>query len=283
MMRPMVLQFVPSPPILVAAVAGNASATVSFTNSYTGGSPVTSYTVTSIPDGITATGTHSPIVVNGLTNGTAYMFTVTATNAVGTSPASLPSNTVTPATVPGAPVIGTAVGGNAQATVNFSPPATNGGSPVLSYTATSTPGSFTKTGPASPLIVTGLGNGVPYTFRVTATNAIGTGVPSAASNSVTPKTTLAGPSNLQATAIATNYVTLSWTNNANNQTGFLVWRSNNGGQTWSQVGGTPTTTATTYRVLNLTTQTRYLFRVQAYTSSGPTVSAFSNILSVTTR
>jgi hypothetical protein len=89
---------VPGAPTQVTAVAGNAQATVSFTPpDSNGGSPITSYTVTSNPDNITAVGTSSPITLIGLTNGTPYTFTVTATNAVGTSPASLPSNMVTPA------------------------------------------------------------------------------------------------------------------------------------------------------------------------------------------
>ncbi len=83
----------------------NQQATVSFTTpADDGGSAITGYTVTSTPDGITATGAASPIVVTGLTNGTEYTFTVHATNAVGNSVESAASNAVTPAaTVPGAP------------------------------------------------------------------------------------------------------------------------------------------------------------------------------------
>jgi len=86
---------VPDAPTQVTAVSGNGQATVSFTAPAPNGSPITLYTVTSNPGGITATGTASPIIMTGLMNGTAYSFTVTATNAVGTGPASAPSNSVT--------------------------------------------------------------------------------------------------------------------------------------------------------------------------------------------
>ncbi|MBV5342835.1 fibronectin type III domain-containing protein, partial [bacterium] len=62
----------------------------------TGASAISGYTVTSNPGGLTATGASSPLVVTGLTNGTAYTFTVTATNTQGTGAASTASNSITP-------------------------------------------------------------------------------------------------------------------------------------------------------------------------------------------
>lgn len=93
--------------------------------------------------------------------------------------------------VPGAPTIGTAsTTASTQATVTFTAP-TDAGIPatITSYTVTSSPGNITATGSASPITVTGLTNGVAYTFTVRATNASGTGPASAASNSVTPSNT----------------------------------------------------------------------------------------------
>ena len=72
--------------------------------------------------GSTGTGTVTSIVASGLTNGTAYTFTVTATNANGTGGASAASNSVTPATVPDAPTIGTVLPGS---DMNWAPAAAN--------------------------------------------------------------------------------------------------------------------------------------------------------------
>lgn len=87
---------------------------------------------------------------------------------------------------PGAPTIGTATAGNAQASVTFTAPGSTGGGPITGYRVTSTPGGITATGAGSPITVTGLTNGVAYTFTVAAQNAGGFGPESAASNSVTP-------------------------------------------------------------------------------------------------
>lgn len=88
-----------APTIGTATATGSTTATVTFTApANDGGSPITQYTATSSPDGITGTLNQAgsgTITVSGLTSGTSYTFTVTATNAVGTSPASAASNSIT--------------------------------------------------------------------------------------------------------------------------------------------------------------------------------------------
>jgi hypothetical protein len=87
--------FAPNPPTNVIATAGDGSATVSWTPSYDGGSPISSYTVTA-SDGSTCVSTTTTCNVTGLVNGNAVTFFVTATNAIGTSGWSDTSAPVTP-------------------------------------------------------------------------------------------------------------------------------------------------------------------------------------------
>jgi hypothetical protein len=91
---------VPDAPTIGTAVAGNGLASVPFTAPLDDGdSPITGYTATSSPGGFIGTlpqAGSGTIVVSGLTNGTAYTFSVTATNAIGTSTSSASSNSVIP-------------------------------------------------------------------------------------------------------------------------------------------------------------------------------------------
>jgi len=175
----------PTAPTAVAAVAGNASATLSWNAPTTNGSSITSYTATSSPAGETCTTSTTSCTLTGLTNGTTYTFTVTATNGVGTGPASSPSNTVTPGGAPGAPTNVAAAAGSGSATISWTAPTTNGSS-ITSYTVTSSPGGETCTTSTNSCTVTGLTSGTYYTFTVLATNGVGTGPASSPSNAVTP-------------------------------------------------------------------------------------------------
>ena len=262
---------VPGAPTAVTAVAGNGAATVSWAApASTGGSPITSYTVTASPGGATSTISGSTsAVVSGLTNGTAYTFVVTAANTVGTGAPSAPSAPVTPSapTVPGAPTSVTAVAGNTSATVSWVAPANNGGSPITSYTVTATPGGATATiSGATSAVVGGLTNGTAYTFVVTAANSVGTGAPSAPSAPVTPSAPTVPGAPTSVTAVAGNTsATVSWVAPASTGgspiTSYTV--------TASPGGATATISGATSAVVGgLTNGTAYTFVVTATNSVG---------------
>ncbi|MBV9919991.1 MAG: hypothetical protein JOY78_03925, partial [Pseudonocardia sp.] len=96
------------------------------------------------------------------------------------------AQTIQAPTAPGTPTIGTATAGFASASVTFT--AATGPGRAASFTATSSPGSFTGTGSASPVLVPGLTAGTSYTFTVHATNHAGSSSESSSSNSITVPT-----------------------------------------------------------------------------------------------
>ncbi|GHT39822.1 hypothetical protein AGMMS49965_06970 [Bacteroidia bacterium] len=182
----------PSQISAVIATAGVEEATVAFAAPNPGSSAITSYTVTS-SGGQTATEAASPITVTGLTAGTSYTFTVTATSADGTSVPSAPSNAVTPTapvtppTPPATPTvtIGSVTPGVENATVEFT--TDNAGKTPTNYTVISTPGNKATPGAGSPITVDGLSADISYTFKVMVDFSDAPSIVSAASTpAVTP-------------------------------------------------------------------------------------------------
>jgi len=92
---------------------------------------------------------------------------------------------LTPINPPGPPANVTATSADGQATVSFTPPSNQGGSPITSYTVTANPGSISVTrsiSPFSPITIAGLTNSTAYIFSVTAANNDGPGPAATATN-----------------------------------------------------------------------------------------------------
>jgi hypothetical protein len=133
-----------------------------------------------------------PIFSDSLIEGN-ETFTITLSSPAGASLGTTTTMTITIidddfATAPGAPANLVATAGNGQAFIAFTPPASDGGSPVVGYIATC--GAVTAPGAGSPINITGLINDTPYNCTIAATNAVGTGTPSAPVQ-VTPSATAA--------------------------------------------------------------------------------------------
>ncbi|MGL5182725.1 fibronectin type III domain-containing protein [Herbaspirillum huttiense] len=101
-----------------------------------------------------------------------------------------------PAVAPGAPTNVVASPGNGSVTGAFTAPADNGGSAITgyqmkAYRASDNAYLGSANGSTSPLTLSGLANGVAVYVTVAAVNAIGVGMPSAVSSSVTPKLAIA--------------------------------------------------------------------------------------------
>jgi hypothetical protein len=132
-----------------------------------------------------------------LTNGTAYNIQIKAVNAIGDGTATA-STSATPAGSPDAPTAVWGAGGNTEVRVTWTAPASNGAAItdyVVQYSSDSglTWSTFSDgTSTTASATVTGLTNGTSYTFKVSATNSIGTGSYSTASSAVTPNTCAIG-------------------------------------------------------------------------------------------
>jgi surface protein len=171
----------PGAPTSVIAVAGEGEATVSWTApSSNGGVAISSYTATSSIGGRTCTA-NSPstsCVVSGLTNGQSYTFTVTATNTIGTSAASIATSAVIPEIAPEAPGVLRAVPGDRQLSIYWRA-GTNTGSAITKYQYTTDNVNWKDlVGLSSPFVLTqdstnaNLINGQDYVVYLRAVNTL---------------------------------------------------------------------------------------------------------------
>jgi len=236
---------VPGAPRNLQAIPGDAQVALNWqAPSNDGGSPVLLYTIyrgnSSGGESFLIT---VPLVTTytdaTVTNGVTYYYQVSATNAIGEGPRSSEVS-VTPATPPGAPQGLSATPGDATVSLTWSPPSSNGGSPITNYRVyrgniSGGETLLTTLGVATSYSDTTVTNGVTYYYEVSALNNVGEG-PRSSEASATPiaSTTVPGaPQDLGAVA-GDATVALAWSSPSSDGgstiTNYRVYRGTISGQ-----------------------------------------------------
>jgi fibronectin type 3 domain-containing protein len=275
----------PGPPTGLSATAGNGQVTLSWKAPVEdGGSAIAGYDVHegTSPGGESGSSVGGLIAgtsytVTGLTNGTTYYFTAVSVNGAGlqSSPSNEASATpVAPVTAPGAPTGLSATAGDAQVTLSWKAPSSDGGEQITSYdvlegsTANFKAGHPVASSSGTSVTVKGLTNGTTYYFEVAAVNGVGAG-PASGSVSATPAAAItapAAPGSLTATG-GKGQVSLSWTAPGSTGgaaiSGYIIYSGTSaGGESASPVTGSPVK-GTSYTVTGLANGTTYYFKVAA--------------------
>jgi alpha-tubulin suppressor-like RCC1 family protein/chitodextrinase len=269
---------VPSAPIDVKATAGDSEARVEFTApSQNGGSEISNYEITAMPGNIVASGTNSPIIINGLNNGTDYTFTVVAINTVGKSKPSEVSNTVRPLDnePPTAPsdLIYYSID-DTNINLSWTPSIDNAG--VVNYKIYNGDTLIGSTADTN-YIVSNLSKPSVYNFKVKAVDTANniseaSNIITVDLNDITPPST---PNNLNYEYVKSNGVKLNWapSTDASGIRNYVILE---------QVTNKEyVTTETNYVINDLESSTAYKFTVTATDTSG-NESQRSSLLNVTT-
>ena len=233
-----------------------------------GGSDMTRYTATAQPGGATCTTTGAiRCTIVGLNHDIQYTVTVSATNTVGTGPASDASDAVAPvASAPDAPRTPVARNAPGQIDVDWVAPASDGGSTITGYTATAQPGGATCTTTGTTgCTITGLDDATQYTVTVTATNDAGTGLPATAVVVTTPPVAPSAPRSPQVTALPgrIDVVWLPPTSSGGSEVTGYTATAQPGGASCATTGATECT------ITGLVNGTTYTVTVVASNVAGP--------------
>ena len=276
----------PGPPTGLTATTGNAQVSLTWIPPASdGGAELIGYDVYlgTSSHGESATPVNAALItstgytVTGLANGTTYYFTVDAVNDAdlhSAASAEASATPVAPTTAPGSPSGLTATAGNAQVSLSWTAPASDGGAQITSYDIyEGTTGNVKTTAPVASskgtsVTVKNLTNGTTYYFKVAAVNTVGVGPPSGAA-SATPAAAITKPgppAGLTATP-GHGRVTLSWTAPGSDGgagiSGYLIYQGTSpGGEAATPVNGSPVS-ATSYTVTGLANGTTYYFKVAA--------------------
>jgi hypothetical protein len=194
----------------------------------------------------------------------------------GSAPAPAPAPTYT---VPDPPTNVSAVGGNAQATVSFTPPANDGGSEITLYIVQSSPGGIVASGVSSPIIVPYLSNNTSYTFTVIATNSVGDSEASSASSSITTTTPTSSAPTITGMNALINSLIVTFTAPASFGTIANYEYSLDGGASFVPLS--PVDAASPITISSLTPTTAYSVAIRAV-NTDPATGDSSNIVSIST-
>jgi thermitase len=225
----------------------------------------------------------------GLTSSTTYRYRVRASNASVNSGYSNIASASTQAgtTLPAAPtLLGATAVSSSQINLSWTDNANNetglsvercAGATCTNFVAIASLGAN-----ATAYQNTGLSSATAYRYRVRAFNGVGNSGYSNIASATTQATTTApaAPTLLGATSVSSSQINLAWTDNANNETGFLVQRCAGATCTnFVQIASLGANT-TSYQNTGLSASTTYRYQVRATNGAGP--SGYSNIASATT-
>ena len=237
-----------------------------------------------------AAGTYAEIVVvpNSATNyqdtsvqpSTAYTYRMRSEGATGLSSYSSEASATTPALpLPPAPALQATATSSSQVHLSWSTTAT--GIVLFSVERRTTTGGYSQISQPAATSTSfddaGLTGSTTYLYRMRVQTVAGLSPYSNEVTVTTPQALPAAPTDLQATAVSSSQINLTWTNNALDATAIRVESEPAGSASFTDIGAAATLTST--GITNLQPNTTYSFRVRAQNAAG--YSAYSNVVTAT--